>query len=76
MWSYMVFGTLYANMLTLIHSEYKHPWDDWFHAIGFGTPSDHHVHHKYFKYNFGHLFMYWDVLFGTRRIWASEASPL
>lgn len=76
MWSYMVFGTLYANMLTLIHSEYKHPWDDLFIEIGFGTPYDHHAHHKYFKYNFGHLFMYWDVLFGTRRIWASEASHL
>ena len=26
---------------------------------------DHHVHHKLFKYNFGHLFMYWDILFQT-----------
>lgn len=56
-WSYMAFGTLYANWLTLIHSEYVHPWDAVFRAIGFGTAADHHVHHKLFKFNFGHLFM-------------------
>ena len=31
-------------------------------AAGFGTAADHHVHHKMFKYNYGHLFMYWDML--------------
>ena len=30
-----------------------------------GTSADHHVHHKLYKYNYGHLFVYWDVLFGT-----------
>lgn len=64
-WSYMAFGSLYANWLTLIHSEYKHIWDPWFRFIGFGTAADHHVHHKVFKYNYGHLFMYWDRVFGT-----------
>lgn len=64
-WSYMAFGSLYANWLTLIHSEYHHPWDTLFTAIGFGTPADHHVHHAKFSYNFGHLFMYWDMLGGT-----------
>ena len=64
-WSYMAFGSLYANWLTLIHSEYSHPWDKVFRVIGFGTAGDHHVHHKMFKYNFGHLFMYWDMLCGT-----------
>ncbi|RYH27215.1 fatty acid hydroxylase family protein [archaeon] len=64
-WSYMAFGSLYANWLTLIHSEYKHPWDDFFRALGFGTAADHHVHHKLFIYNFGHLFMYWDKLLNT-----------
>eukprot|EP01035_Chromulina_nebulosa_P019974 gene19974-25943_t len=64
-WSYMAFGSLYANWLTLIHSEYSHPWDSLFRKIGFGTAADHHVHHKLFVYNFGHLFMYWDKLFGT-----------
>lgn len=61
-WSYMAFGSSYAGWLTLIHSEYVHAWDDVFRLIGFGTAADHHVHHKLFKYNFGHLFMYWDIL--------------
>jgi len=64
-WTYMTFGTIYANWLTLIHSEYVHPWDPYFEIIGFGTAENHHVHHKLFKYNYGHLFMYWDYLFGT-----------
>lgn len=66
-WSYITFGTIYANWLTLIHSEYSHPWDSVFKAIGFGTPSDHHMHHRYFHCNYGHMFMYWDKLFGTYR---------
>ncbi|MGK3760083.1 MAG: sterol desaturase/sphingolipid hydroxylase (fatty acid hydroxylase superfamily), partial [Bacillariaceae sp.] len=64
-WSYMAFGSLYANWLTLIHSEYTFPWDQIFHRIGFGTPADHHVHHAFFKYNFGHLFTWFDRLWGT-----------
>lgn len=66
-WTYMTFGSLYANWLSLIHAEYAHPWDRLFRTIGFGTAADHHVHHKLFKYNFGHTFMYWDKLFGTYR---------
>lgn len=66
-WTYMAFGSLFANWLTLIHSEYSHPWDPVFRAIGFGTPADHHVHHKLFILNFSHLFMYWDRLAGTYR---------
>lgn len=66
-WEYMAFGSLYANWLTLIHSEYAHPWDAAFRAVGFGTAADHHVHHKTFKANYGHLFMYWDRLAGTYR---------
>jgi len=64
-WTYMAFGSLYANWLTLIHSEYPHPWDPLFRKLGFGTAADHHVHHKLFKYNYGHLFMYWDMAAGT-----------
>ena len=56
-WSYMAFGSLYANWLCLLHSEYVMPWDNLFRKIGFGTSSDHHVHHALQKYNFGHLFM-------------------
>ena len=67
-WSYMTFGSLYANWLTFIHSEYSHPWEKiLFRHIGFGTAIDHHVHHKFFVYNYGHLFMYWDKIFGTYR---------
>jgi len=64
-WSYMTFGSLYANWLSLIHAEYPHPWDNIFRKLGFGTAADHHVHHKLFIFNFGHTFMYWDKLFGT-----------
>jgi alternative squalene epoxidase len=67
-WTYMAFGSTYANWLTLIHSEYAFPWDHCiFRRLGFGTPADHHVHHKFFKFNFGHLFMWFDQLCGTYR---------
>jgi len=36
-WSYMAFGSLYANWLTLIHAEYVHPWDSAFRFLGLGT---------------------------------------
>jgi sterol desaturase/sphingolipid hydroxylase (fatty acid hydroxylase superfamily) len=66
-WTYMAFGSTYANWLTLIHSEYMLPWDCIFRKFGLGTPGDHHVHHKFFKFNYGHLFMWWDQLGGTYR---------
>jgi sterol desaturase/sphingolipid hydroxylase (fatty acid hydroxylase superfamily) len=64
-WSYMAFGSIYSCWLSLIHSEFINPWDAIFRKLGFGTAADHHVHHKLFYFNFGHLFMYWDKLFGT-----------
>jgi len=73
-WSYMAFGSLYANWLTLIHSEYTFPWDQIFHCFGFGTPADHHVHHAFFKYNYGHLFTWFDRIWGTFRH-PSEFAP-
>lgn len=73
-WSYMAFGSFYANWLTLIHSEYTFPWDQLFHRVGFGTPADHHVHHAFFKYNFGHLFTWFDRIWGTYRH-PSEFAP-
>jgi len=66
-WDYMCFGSLYANWLCLIHCEFTHVWDPVFRLLGFGTPADHHVHHAYFNFNFGHLFMWWDKLLGTYR---------
>jgi len=73
-WSYMAFGSFYANWLTLIHSEYTFPWDQLFHCVGFGTPADHHVHHAFFKYNYGHLFTWFDRIWGTYRH-PSEFAP-
>jgi sterol desaturase/sphingolipid hydroxylase (fatty acid hydroxylase superfamily) len=73
-WSYMAFGSAYANWLTLIHSEYTFPWDGIFHRLAFGTPADHHVHHAFFKYNYGHLFMWFDMLGGTYKN-PSEFAP-
>jgi sterol desaturase/sphingolipid hydroxylase (fatty acid hydroxylase superfamily) len=64
-WTYMAFGSTYACWLTLIHSEYVFVWDPYFRFIGFGTPADHHVHHAFFKYNYGHLFMWFDQIAGT-----------
>lgn len=66
-WTYMAFGSVYACWLTLIHSEYTFLWDPVFRVLGLGTPADHHVHHKLFNFNFGHLFMWWDVLCSTYR---------
>lgn len=66
-WTYMSFGSMYANWLVLIHSEYVFPWDSTFRALGLGTPGDHHVHHKLFNCNFGHLFLWYDQICGTYR---------
>jgi len=66
-WTYMAFGSVYANWLTLIHSEASFPWEPFFRVCGLGTAADHHIHHKFFKYNFGHLFMWFDWLCGTYR---------
>jgi sterol desaturase/sphingolipid hydroxylase (fatty acid hydroxylase superfamily) len=73
-WTYMAFGSCYANWLTLIHSEYTFPWDKLFHLVGFGTPADHHVHHAFFKYNYGHLFMWFDMIGSTYKH-PSEFAP-
>mmetsp|Transcript_19611 Transcript_19611/g.30729 ORF Transcript_19611/g.30729 Transcript_19611/m.30729 type:complete len:188 (+) Transcript_19611:224-787(+) len=64
-WSYMAFGSTFACWLTLIHSEIQHPWDPFFRKLGLGTAGDHHVHHRCFIYNYGHLFMWWDMMLGT-----------
>jgi sterol desaturase/sphingolipid hydroxylase (fatty acid hydroxylase superfamily) len=64
-WTYMAFGSMYANWLVLIHSEYFFPWDGIFQTLGLGTSADHHVHHAVFKYNYGHLFMWFDQIAGT-----------
>jgi len=65
-WSYMIFGTIYSNILTLIHSEVEHPWDWVFSKLGIGTPMDHRIHHRKLKQNYGHIFVYWDQICGTK----------
>mmetsp|Transcript_26793 Transcript_26793/g.52041 ORF Transcript_26793/g.52041 Transcript_26793/m.52041 type:complete len:138 (+) Transcript_26793:1-414(+) len=64
-WEYMAFGATWAAWLVLIHSETAHPWDPLFRRLGLGTAADHHVHHKTFIYNYGHILMWWDRLLGT-----------
>ena len=67
-WSYMAFGTIYSGMLVLIHSEFNHPWEDGFRLLGIGTATDHHMHHRFFTCNYGHIFMWWDYLGGTHYV--------
>jgi len=64
-WDYIMFGSLYATQFTLIHCEFSHPWDPLLKCLGIGTSADHHIHHALFTKNYGHFFIYWDVLFGT-----------
>lgn len=66
-WSYAAFGSLYANQLLLIHSEYEHAWDPVARLVGLGTARDHHQHHRDPRYNLGHLFTWWDRLAGRYR---------
>ena len=64
-WSYMAFGSILGNYFCLIHSEFGHPCDVVFRALFVGTAADHHVHHRKFVSNYGHLFMVWDYLYGS-----------
>lgn len=64
-WTFIAFGTLYASQFTLIHCEFKHPWDPLLQFFGFGTAEDHSMHHAYVIYNFGHFTMWYDWIFGT-----------
>ena len=41
---------------------------------GFGTAADHHVHHKLFKYNYGHLFMWVAVRLSTSSLNQNDAN--
>ena len=65
LWSYIMFGCIYSTSLTLIHSEYEHPWDYILEWFGIGTAKFHNIHHKLQKYNYGHMFIYWDYIMGT-----------
>jgi len=64
-WDFIAFGSLYAAQLSLIHCEFPQPWDHLFQKLGIATTADHHVHHSKFIWNYGHFFVYWDVLCGT-----------
>ena len=74
--SYMAFGLFYSVWLTLIHSDVPHSWEiQWALPMGIGTSLDHQIHHKFFKYNYGHVFMYWDYLMGTYKSPLSSSAP-
>lgn len=66
-WSYVVFGMAYSTHFMLIHSEYEHDFDPLLKMAFVNTAADHHVHHKAFKYNYGHFFTIYDRLGGTYR---------
>ncbi len=53
------YTTLSTYSHTYVHVTYIHTYT--------GTAADHHVHHKMFIFNYGHLFMWWDMLAGTYR---------
>jgi alternative squalene epoxidase len=66
-WEYMAFGSLYSSHLCLIHSNTPHRFELLHKCLGIGTSWDHHVHHSMFRWNYGHLFMWWDWAGGTYR---------
>ena len=66
-WTYMAFGSVFAAHLVLIHSSYQHSWDFVFYKLGIVTPAFHHIHHTHRKFNYGHIFQYWDYVFGTHK---------
>jgi sterol desaturase/sphingolipid hydroxylase (fatty acid hydroxylase superfamily) len=63
--TYIAFGTVYSVSLVLIHSDFPHPWEPVFQSLLLGTSKDHQLHHQYRHCNYGHIFMWWDVLCGT-----------
>ncbi len=67
LWSYAAFGSVYANQLVLIHSEFEHAWDGAARRLGIGTPRDHHQHHRDPRVNLGHILTWWDRLASTYR---------
>lgn len=64
-WSYVVFGTVYASYLMMIHSEFPHGYDAFLRTLGVYVAEDHHVHHAQFTFNYSHFFTYMDRLLGT-----------
>eukprot|EP00457_Paulinella_chromatophora_P012272 gb/GEZN01012471.1/.p1 GENE.gb/GEZN01012471.1/~~gb/GEZN01012471.1/.p1 ORF type:complete len:294 (+),score=26.33 gb/GEZN01012471.1/:135-1016(+) len=64
-WDYIAFGTIYSFDFLIIHCEFRNPWDPLFEVLGVGTASHHNVHHAILNKNYGHLFMWWDMIFGT-----------
>lgn len=51
--------------LHCIHSEFQHPWDPTFRALGIVNSWDHHVHHLKPRCNLAHFFVFLDKMFGT-----------
>ena len=60
-----IFGSFYSSYLILIHANYEHKWEKYTSKLGFLTTKDHREHHKRRIVNFGHIFIFWDLIFKT-----------
>lgn len=63
--TFQIFGSFYSSYLILIHAHYEHSWEKYICRIGFMTTEDHREHHKKRNINYGHIFIFWDVIFNT-----------
>jgi len=60
-----LFSFLFLFLFFNKHTHTKTQLNIRFSFFGISTAADHHVHHRLFNKNFGHLFTYWDRMFGT-----------
>ena len=60
-----VFAVCSLFHLHCIHSEFQHPWDNFFRTIGIANSWDHHVHHLRPNRNLAHFFVVIDKIMGT-----------
>jgi sterol desaturase/sphingolipid hydroxylase (fatty acid hydroxylase superfamily) len=63
--NYMIFGSVYAVYLVLIHSSHKVPLTQYLSYVGFTTATDHQRHHIDFTTNYGHVVTVFDRVCGT-----------
>ena len=69
MFEYILFGLVISTIFTLIHSEREvFFFDSFAKKIGLGTSHFHAQHHLFRNVNYGHVFTYWDRIFGTFKV--------
>ena len=66
--TFQIFGSFYSSYLILIHAHYEHFWEKYICRVGFMVTKDHREHHKRRNVNFGHVFIFWDVIFNTGHV--------